>query len=317
MDKWKAIQDSKLEDVLTSARETSVKYHGTTLQCFIPGRMMYMKEQGRYPTVSITGSSCALNCDHCNRKILETMIPARDPGTLIEICKKMADGKNIGVLISGGSREDGTLPWEKFIEAIKEIKSSTELRISVHTGFIDEKTALALKDAGVDEFLIDVIGNLETLRSVYHLDVPFEKMEESLAALEATGKPVIPHIVLGLNHGKIDGEINALEMITRYKPYLLVIVVLIPLRGSPMKDVIPPSSETVARFIALSRHVLPDVPISLSCARPAGKHRQETDVLAIEAGINRIAMPAEEALARARELGMKIVFFKTCCSKSY
>jgi len=43
----------------------------------------------------------------------------------------------------------------------------------------------------------------------------------------------------------------------------------------------------------------------------------ETDILALEAGINRIAIPAEEAVKKAREMGLEIEFHKTCCSKSY
>jgi len=48
-----------------------------------------------------------------------------------------------------------------------------------------------------------------------------------------------------------------------------------------------------------------------------GQHRAETDTLALEAGVNRIAMPAEEAVKKAREMGLEIEFHKTCCSKSY
>ena len=84
-----------------------------------------------------------------------------------------------------------------------------------------------------------------------------------------------------------------------------------------MGDVEPPDPEEVARFIALSRFRLPDVPIALSCARPPGRYRKRLDVLAVEAGVNRIAMPAEEALERAKELGLALEFYRTCCSKSY
>jgi hypothetical protein len=48
-----------------------------------------------------------------------------------------------------------------------------------------------------------------------------------------------------------------------------------------------------------------------------GQHRAETDILALKAGINRIAMPAEEAVEKAREMGLETEFHKTCCSKSY
>lgn len=314
---WSEVRERGLEELLPSARSVSIQRHGSTLQCFIPGKMQYMGERGKYPTVSITGGACALNCDHCQRLILNTMIPATSPEALVSTCQRLAAQGDIGVLISGGSLPDGTLPWDGFIDAIATIKETTDLRVTIHTGLIDETTAMRLHRAGVDEFLIDVIGSEDTMRKVYHLDSSLERMEASLAALEATGKPVIPHIVVGLHYGEMLGEEEALEMVARHPPYALVIVVLRPIRGSPMGHVEPPDPEEVARFMALARFRMPDVPQALSCARPPGRYRKRLDVLAVEAGVNRIAMPAQEALDRARELGLDIEFFHTCCSKSY
>ena len=53
----------ELQALLREARALSRRHVGGDLQCFIPGRMHYMNERGRYPTVSITGSACALNCE--------------------------------------------------------------------------------------------------------------------------------------------------------------------------------------------------------------------------------------------------------------
>ena len=314
---WEDVQGRDLEELLTESRALSMERHGASLQCFIPGKMHYMDDRGKYPTVSITGGACALNCDHCQKHILDTMIPARDPDTLVVTCQRLAEEGNIGVLISGGSLPDGSLPWDGFIDAIATIKDTTDLRITIHTGLIDDATAIRLHEAGVDEFLIDVIGSEDTMLKVYHLKATMEEMESSLAALEATGKPVIPHIVVGLHYGQMVGEMDALEMVARHPPYALVIVVLRPIKSSPMGHVEPPDPELVARFIALSRFRLPEVPIALSCARPPGKYRKRLDALAVEAGINRIAMPAEEALARAEELGYEVEFHHTCCSKSF
>jgi uncharacterized radical SAM superfamily protein len=314
---WTVISKRDLEPLLREARELSMERHGGTLQCFIPGKMHYMNDKGKYPTISITGGACALNCDHCQKHLLHTMIPATTPEALVKICHDLDAEGNIGVLISGGSLPDGTLPWDPFFDAIRTIKDSTDLRITIHTGLIDEATAQRLDGAGVDEFLIDVIGSEDTMRQVYHLDSNMEEMESSLAALEATGKPVIPHIVVGLHYGKLVGEMEALEMVARHPPYALVIVVLRPIRGSPMDGVEPPDAETVARYMALARFRLPDVPTALSCARPPGRYRKRLDALAVEAGVNRIAMPAEEAIARAEELGLEVEFHHTCCSKSF
>ena len=35
-----------------------------------------------FPAFSITAGACGLNCDHCQKKILEPMIPATNPGML-------------------------------------------------------------------------------------------------------------------------------------------------------------------------------------------------------------------------------------------
>jgi len=57
---------------------------------------------------------------------------------------------------------------------------------------------------------------------------------------------------------------------------------------------------------------MPDTLISLGCARPRGSRRLE--VLAVDAGVNRMALPSDEAVERARSYGLDIRYQKTCCS---
>ncbi len=311
---WDAVAASDFDSLLDSARALSWERHGRRLDCFIPGKMVYMGEQGEYPMVSLTADACALNCDHCSRKILKSMVPAPDPEALQEVCRQLDTEGNTGVLLSGGSDGAGALPWGSFLDAIRWIKTNTALKVSIHSGIIDGATALRLKDAGIDQVLIDVIGSEETLRRVYHLPAGLTAMRASLEAWAATGLPLIPHIVVGLHYGQIAGEMEALEMVTQVAIDSLVVVVLNPLRETPMADSPPPAPDTVARFIATARLRMPSVPIALSCGRPSGPHRVETDCLALRAGVNRIAMPAQAALAQAREMGLAIAFHKTCCS---
>jgi hypothetical protein len=51
--------------------------------------------------------------------------------------------------------------------------------------------------------------------------------------------------------------------------------------------------------------------------RPKGKHRAETDKLAIRAGVNAIAFPVEEAIKTAEKFGYEINFSPFCCSQIY
>lgn len=314
---WEDVKSWDFQALLDKARELSWKIHGRRLQFFIPGQMYYMGERGRYPAISLTGTSCALNCDHCHRRLLEEMIPAVEPDRLKAVCRQLEERGNTGVLLSGGSDMRGALPWPKFLESIQWVKRHTRLKLTIHTGLIDEETALALEEVGIDEVLIDVIGSEETLRQVYHLQQDLGVMESSLEALAGTTIPLIPHIVFGLHYGKIKGEMRALEMVAKHPITTLVIVVLKPMRETPMDGVRPPEPEDVARFVAAARLRLPQTPISLSCGRPLGHHRTQTDILALEAGVNRIAMPAEEAVEKARDMGLEVEFHKTCCSKSY
>lgn len=313
---WQQLLSRDRSQLFEASRTLSWQIHGKQVKYFIPGQMFFMGDRGKYPSISLTGTWCALNCDHCFRKILEGMISATEPQQLREICQKLDAEGNLGVLLSGGADKSGALPWQKFLTSIEWIKQNTRLKISIHTGLIDIETAKALKSAGVDEALIDVIGAEETLHQVYHLPITLEAMESSLNALAAAQLSLSPHIVVGLHYGRFLGELTALEMVARYPISALVIVVLNPMNGTPMQGIRPPEPEKVVRFIAASRLRMPEVPIALSCARPPGRHRMETDLLALEAGINRIAMPSEGAIKKAREMGLEIEFCRTCCSNS-
>jgi uncharacterized radical SAM superfamily protein len=51
--------------------------------------------------------------------------------------------------------------------------------------------------------------------------------------------------------------------------------------------------------------------------RPKGKHRAETDVLALKAGVNGIAFPSEEAIRQAENEGYRVAFSSFCCAEIY
>jgi len=301
-----------LDKLITKSREISWRRFGKKITFYHPGMFKYNGKWGNYPAISITGKHCELQCDHCNSKILESMIFATTPEELIEKCIRLKELGNVGCLISGGSQKDGTIPWYNFISAIKTIKETTNLFISIHSGIIDYQMAKKMKDAGVDQALIDVIGDEETFKKIYHVNFGITKIEESLTALKNAGLSIIPHIVVGLDYGKIKGEYHAIDLIKRYNPEVLVIVSLMPISGTPMRNILPPNPEEVAKIIATARIEMTDVPISLGCARE--RANPLIDVLAVECGVNRIAIPSEEAIKKAQEYGLDIIWKKTCCS---
>ena len=287
-------------------------HFGKTLTFYLPGIFRLDGATGKYPALSITGGDCALRCDHCQGVILNGMMRIESPRQLVSRCRRLAASGHHGVLISGGCDAGGRLPWKRFIPAIEKIKAETDLYISVHSGLVNDKDASRLKRAGVDQALIDVIGDNETLQSVYHLPVGIDRIEAAMASLQQAGIPLVPHIVCGIHYGSMRGEKTAVAMISRFNVQQVVIVGLMPLPGTRMAHVRPPSPEAVAEIIAEVRFALPQVPISLGCARRRGDRRLE--VLAIDAGINRLALPSEAAVERAADHGLKIRYQETCCS---
>jgi uncharacterized radical SAM superfamily protein len=299
---------------LRTARELSWHRFGKSIGFYLPGIFSLDGHTGRYPAVSITGSQCALECDHCQGRILTSMADLSDPQRLITYCLRLAHRGALGLLISGGCDSAGKLPWAPFLPAIRQIKQETGLFISVHSGLVDEADARGLKDAGVDQALIDLIGDDDTLRQVYHLPFGVERIEAALAALVRAGLPTIPHIVCGLHYGAIRGEHRAIEMLKPHAAAIpqLVFVSLMGIPRTPMWKLTPPTAESVAGLIAEARLALPDTLLSLGCARQRGNVALET--LAIDAGLNRLALPSEEAMRHAEGLGLAIAFQQTCCS---
>jgi len=270
-----------------------------------------------FPTISVTGAGCALKCKHCGGLVLETMYPATTPETLFQLCTKLKREGALGCLISGGCQLDGSVPLEKFADVIAKVKRELGLTVIVHTGIIDPDTARLLKEGGVDSALIDIIGSDETIREIYNLDITTKDHERSLKALNDSGIAFVPHVIVGLHYGHLKGELNALKMISNYKPSALVTIAFMPIHKTEMEKVQPPEPEDIAKTIKTARIMFPLTPLVLGCMRPKGRHRDKTDILAIRAGVDAIAFPAEEAIKYAQNQGHKIAFSSFCCSQIY
>jgi len=277
----------------------------------------YCSSQNEFPTISVTGGGCALKCKHCGGKVLETMYPATTPTKLLKLCEQLKRNGALGCLISGGCLPDGSVPLEKFVDVIGKVKGELGLPVFVHTGIIDFETAKKLRNVGVDAALIDIIGSDHTIREIYNLDVAVEDYENSLEALQKAGIVFVPHVIVGLHCGKLNGEFHALEMISRCKPSALVIIAFMPIHGTEMEKVEPPRPVDIAKVITAARLMFPQTPLVLGCMRPKGNHRVKTDILAMKAGVNAMAFPTEDAIKFAEKQGYGMSFSSLCCSQIY
>ena len=268
-----------------------------------------------FPAFSITAGACGLNCDHCQKKILEPMIPATRPDVLDQKVRRLIDSEGLnGFLLSGGSNKRNEINYGRYLPVVEKLKEDyPDLKVAIHSALLDEKRAKAMESAGVDTVMMDVIGAQETINEVYNLDRAVDDFEETLAALCTTSMEVTPHIVIGLHYGHILGEANALDMVSRYPVTALVLVVIMPFYAKPGTFITPETTD-VGRIFGEARARLPDQQVLLGCARPPGMHKRVTDAYAIMAGLDGIAFPADGAVSVAHTIGRPFTQAHSCCS---
>ncbi|MEM2098162.1 MAG: radical SAM protein [Candidatus Bathyarchaeia archaeon] len=293
-----------------------------TIHFYAPSFMQYRvnsycSRPNQFYTISVTGRNCTLNCLHCSGKVLSSMHPAETPEELFNLCAKLKQNGASGCLISGGCMPNGSVPLRQFIPVIEKITGNLGLNVVVHTGIVDSETAHALGHAGIDAALIDIIGSDETIKAICNFEATVEAYTNSLKALQDAGLNIVPHVIVGLHYGRLKGEFHALEIISRYKFSALVVIALMPIRGTVMELIEPPKPIDIARVVAVARAMFSDAPIALGCMRPKGRHRADTDILCLKAGVDAVAFPSEEAVFYAEKERFTTFFSSVCCSNVF
>ncbi len=309
-----------LNDLQSEAFRIRKSHFGNELTFSFPGTVSYHDntlplQKNRFAAISVTGSHCDLRCGHCKGKLLESMIPAENPETFLQVAERLRlDGAH-GILVSGGADQNGEVPLKKFIPSIRELKErAPEFKVIAHTGLIGRETAEELKEAGVDQILIDVIGDDNTIREVYHLNKRVEDYEEALWTLKEMGHRLAPHIIIGHHFGELRGEWRALEMVTRVGVETIVLVIFKTLNASEKNHFKVPKPEETSKVSAIARILNPDIPLRMGCIRPAHPWKAEMEKGFIDSGVNTIAHPLQGTIDYAKEIGLKTKFVEMCCS---
>jgi uncharacterized radical SAM superfamily protein len=264
-----------------------------------------------FPAISVTGDACGLQCDHCRAHYLKGMRPAGSAEHLFKLAKKLeADGAE-GMLVSGGCDKNGRIPLGPFLPALKRIKIETRLQLNLHTGLVGDDEASQIAATGADCISFDLVQDPAVIRERLHLASGPEAYGGTLTALFSSGvKQVVPHLLVGLSGREMKFELSAIELASRHPIAGMVILALMPTRGTPMQDARPPSDDHLLAILKKTIDVL-DVPVMLGCMRPRGNWELETK--AIELGVRRIAMPSPRTEVWAKARGYKVTKRSSCC----
>jgi len=276
-----------------------------SIECFYPGRS--------FPAISVTGRACSLNCKHCSRKYLEGMAPATTPEDLVAMAEALAERGAKGFLLSGGVDPSGKIRLANFAPAIEEIKSTTDLRINAHMGLTPLNEIEDLVRSGIDSFSVDLYGSNETIHEVLGLRARIEDYVAVLEGLREAGAPIIaPHICIGIHGGELKGEFSAIETLNGFNPRTLVLISLIPTKGTEYAEAAPPSQKAILSVIAKARAELPKTKIVLGCMRSKMERSAEADF--VKSGLDGIVLPSKSTVEKLRREGFSVRKQAVCCS---
>jgi lipoyl synthase len=288
----------------------------------VPGGKVYIgngwtNTRSSFLNISITGNSCALQCRHCRGQLLKGMIAVPDSRTLISITEKYMKKKNLkGMLISGGFDREGKLGFSPLAEGMGEIKKRyPQLTVYIHAGFLDGHEASMLKHTGVDAVLVNLINSQKAIEDVYNLrGRTYRDYLDTIKVLKDHGLKVSPHIIAGLENGRLSGEFEAVEDAVRLGADSIVFAVL--KKASRSID-FPASSIPHGEMIRLAGHarrLSADIGLSFGCARPPAKDSHLLEIGLIKAGIDSIAFPSEKTVRYAVENKIAHAFIEKCCA---
>lgn len=265
-----------------------------------------------FPSISVTGNSCSLMCQHCQGKLLSRLVHADSCEDLEKKALVLYNKGAKGILLTGGCDRSGRVPIKNFIPAIRNIKEKTDLILIAHTGFISHEEASLLKDSGLDGIGFDVMGDMNSVMKVYGISASEKDYFNSLAAISGSGLLIFPHVCVGIDFGKSSGEFRALEMIRSIDPATVIITGLMPVPGTPMEN-IKPDINDFEKVIRKAIEIFPKTPVVLGCAHSSGKDRAEIEKMALFCGVSGIAAPTIETIRHSQETGFEINYYGTCC----
>ena len=254
--------------------------------------------------VSVTGAECELNCAHCGKHYLCSMVP-------VSLAYREAEKREVkSCLVSGGCDLNGKVKFNLAINEIKDLRK--KYKINMHIGMVGDAD---IEELGrlADVVSFDIPSSDKVVKEVYGLDFTVENYVNLYRKLKCKVK-VVPHICIGLDGNGIESELAILDMLEQDIPKKLCYIVFKPTHSTRLEKRPPPEVHDVLKLIAHTRIRMPDTDITLGCMRPGGSYRRILDEISVFAGATGIVMPSESAVRTINELGMKTKWKEECCA---
>jgi len=291
--------DKKIIFAMPSAKKVVSEYYKAGKEVFLH--------------LSVTADQCELMCGHCKAYLLKKMLPVMDGAAL----QRALLARNIsGCLLSGGFDKQGRIDFTPFYGAIRHCKvQRPDLKIYLHAGFVTLQEAMQIKDCLADAVLVNAIGSRKIIEDVYNLKEygPQDYME-SIFHLQKASVKVVPHIIAGLEDGKIKSEKQMIQALLERGINNLVLAAL---KRLSKKAGFTSSCFHPGAFIDLihyAKRIDPRCTLSIGCARPPYLRKHDVELQMIQAGADILSFPSEDTLRFYHENNLAYELIETCCS---
>ena len=150
----------KLENKIfnTIVAKITEKNFNNTICLFQPG--------DQFIPLSVTGKDCELQCEHCNKKYLQDMKDISSEKLLRDNLDALIAKNAQGCLISGGSDENGKVPFLRFKDILIEYKKKSDLIFNFHTGILNENDVKELSEIEPDVVSFDLTLDDDIIKNI-------------------------------------------------------------------------------------------------------------------------------------------------------
>ena len=233
---------------------------------------------------NVRSGNCSQNCAYCAQ--------SRDSEAPIEKYRRVSDEKLYGdndlvdekhlarhcIGLSGIGFSDEEI--EDLADRIREMKKK-ETQICCSIGFLTEKQAKMLKDAGLDR----INHNLNSSRSYYHnicSTHTFEQRVQNIRMLQGIGFEICSGGIIGMGESKED-VVDMLLELREIQPEALPINFLLPIKGTPLgdADISMLTTEYCMKVLCLARLLVPKADIRCAAGREVYFKGEEKKLLSV------------------------------------
>jgi biotin synthase len=270
--------------------------------------------------INARSGGCGEDCAFCPQSAgAQSVIPEYGmvtPSAVVDCAKNAikAGAHKFGVVTSGygftGNERDAD--FDTVLESIREMKEKVNVHRCASLGVIDEKAALALKAAGLEEYH----HNLETARSFIHNIRTTHSYDEDVNAVKAAksaGMRVCCGGIFGIGESpeqRVELAFTLKELDVDSAPLNF----LNPVKGTRLENMGPLAPFEILKIIAVYRMILPTKDIKVAGGRE--KNLRDLQCLMFAAGANSTmagnyltteGRSAEDDLAMIRDLGLTVI----------